>query len=72
MRAAKRQNRRFPEKVLKYLWDDAFKFNRETVFDVTNYSSLEAVIRKFVDSEARDRMAVFNQTIVNTFTGTQQ
>lgn len=71
MRAAKRQNRRFPEKVLKYLWDDAFKFNRETVFDVTNYSSLEAVIRKFVDSEARDRMAVFNQTIVNTFTGTQ-
>ena len=26
-------NRQFPEKVIKYLWDDAFKFNPEVLFD---------------------------------------
>lgn len=29
IRNAMKQNRKFPEKVIKYLWDDAFKFNRE-------------------------------------------
>ena len=24
---------KFPEKVLKYLWDDAFKMEKEAVFD---------------------------------------
>ena len=44
---ADKQNSRFPEKVLKYLWDDAFKFSREVIFDVDNYQSLEDVIREF-------------------------
>ena len=35
IRAAMKQNRKFPEKVIKYLWDDAFKFNREIVFETT-------------------------------------
>jgi uncharacterized protein YfeS len=26
---------KFPEKTLKYLWDDAFKLDREHVFDIT-------------------------------------
>lgn len=46
-READKQNSRFPEKVLKYLWDDAFKFSREMVFDIDNYQSLEDVIRAF-------------------------
>ena len=29
IRSAMKQNRKFTEKVIKYLWDDAFKFNRE-------------------------------------------
>lgn len=41
IRSAMKQNRKFPEKVIKYLWDDAFKFNREIVFETTTYQSLE-------------------------------
>ena len=37
IRTAMKQNRKFPEKVIKYLWDDAFKFNREIVFNITEY-----------------------------------
>ena len=33
------------EKVLKYLWDDAFKFCREKVFN--NYTNLESLTRDF-------------------------
>ena len=35
----------FAEKVLKYLWDDAFKFCREKVFN--NYKNLESLTRDF-------------------------
>ena len=43
-----KRNSRFPEKVLKYLWDDVFKFTREDIFDLANTRSLEEVIKKFV------------------------
>ena len=52
---AGKQNSRFPEKVLKYLWDDAFKFSREIVFDIDNYQSLEDVIRTFKTSSGNER-----------------
>lgn len=48
IREAIRQNRKFPEKVIKYLWDDAFKFNREVIFETAEYQSLEQVIRAFM------------------------
>ena len=41
IRTAMKQNRRFPEKVIKYLWDDAFKFNREVIFETTNTEVLK-------------------------------
>ncbi len=37
---------RFPEKVLKYLWDDAFKMDKESVFK-SDYKSLEEVITAY-------------------------
>ncbi|CCI62900.1 putative restriction enzyme [Streptococcus dysgalactiae subsp. equisimilis AC-2713] len=46
-----KKNKRFAEKVLKYLWDDAFKFNREDIFDVALYPSLEAIIKRFTDND---------------------
>lgn len=46
-----KKNKRFAEKVLKYLWDDAFKFNRDEVFDISVYSNLEAVIKQFTNNE---------------------
>ena len=36
----------FPEKVLKYLWDDAFKYDREAIFN-SSFNSLESVIVKY-------------------------
>lgn len=67
IRAALKQNRIFPEKVIKYLWDDAFKFNPEAIFDTKDnkeLDSLEAVIRMFVyDNRGRARFNIFNDTI---------
>ena len=57
------QNRVFPEKVIKYLWDDAFKFNPEALFDTETMESLEQVIRTFVYSMGKDRFNIFKTTV---------
>lgn len=61
------QNRIFPEKVIKYLWDDAFKFNPGAVFDTEenkNLDSLESVIRMFVyENRGRNRFEIFKSQI---------
>ena len=51
-------NNRFAEKVIKYLWDDAFKFSREDVFETSLYICLEDILRKFRESEANERFSV--------------
>ena len=58
------QNSRFPEKVLKYLWDDAFKFSREDVFETSQYISLEDIVRKFRASQNNGRFSVFKEEVV--------
>ena len=68
IRAAMKQNRKFPEKVIKYLWDDAFKFNREIVFETTTYQSLEQVIRTFMYATEMDRFGMFKDNVRNAFT----
>ena len=40
----------FPEKVLKYLWDDAFKMKKDAVFD-DKFKSLETIIETYEMSE---------------------
>ena len=60
------QNSRFPEKVLKYLWDDAFKFTKEDVFNLDKVKSLEDVIELFVTSTGNERFRVFKDNIYNT------
>jgi len=72
IRGAMKQNRKFPEKVIKYLWDDAFKFNREIVFETTTYQSLEQVIRTFMYSEKLDRLAMFKDNVRNAFTNPEE
>ena len=67
-----KQNRRFPEKVIKYLWDDAFKFNREIVFDTNEYQSLEQVIRKFMYSEGINRFDMFRDNVKDAFTHSEE
>ena len=57
------QSRKFPEKVIKYLWDDAFKFNLEALFDTEQYQSLEKVIRDFIYSAGQGRFKIFKKTV---------
>lgn len=71
IRDAMRQNRKFPEKVIKYLWDDAFKFNRELIFEVTEYQSLEQVIRAFMYAKGLERFKVFKDNVRDAFTNTE-
>lgn len=61
IKRAKQENARFPEKVIKYLWDDVFKYSREEVFD-ERYHSLEEVI---VDFEQGKRFGVFKLNFEN-------
>jgi hypothetical protein len=61
-----RNNSRFPEKILKYLWDDAFKFSREDVFEVNLYNSLEAIIQKFMQEKGNARFSIFKDTVYDS------
>ena len=61
-----KQNSKFPEKVLKYLWDDAFKFTKEDVFDLEKVKSLEDVIELFLKAKGSDRFRIFKENIFNT------
>lgn len=69
---AMKQNRRFPEKVIKYLWDDAFKFNREVVFESTEYQSLEQIIRVFMYSKGFERLKIFKDNVQSAFQGNEE
>lgn len=53
----------FPEKVLKYLWDDVFKMNRENLFstDLNSFDALTAMYRSKSDGDALSK--VLNQTV---------
>ena len=55
----------FPEKVIKYLWDDAVKFSRDIIFNEKDYSTLELVIDKFEKSARNERLKVFAEGLFN-------
>lgn len=60
---AHRHNRQFAEKVIKYLWDDAFKYSRGDIFEISNYASLEEIVRQFMEKTGDDRLLVFKEEI---------
>ena len=73
LKKANRQNRKFAEKVLKYLWDDAFKFNKDEIFDISKVNSLEKVIEIFVKAKKNARFeGIFKQNIVDALLPKQQ
>ncbi len=53
---------RFPEKVLKYLWDDAFRMDRETVFQ-ERFRSLEDVIEAYGEAQQDPLEAVLRREV---------
>lgn len=63
IREALKQIRKFPEKVVKYLWDDGFKFNPQDLFDTAGFDSLEDIIRHFIFSPGMNRFDIFNQAV---------
>lgn len=65
LRVGLQHNREFPEKVIKYLWDDAFKFNHEYLFD-SSMDSLEKVINEFIYSSGTERFKIFTKTVYDS------
>lgn len=63
-KAIELKNGRFPEKVIKYLWDDAFKFYRDEIFR-GDLNSLEKVIKVFTDAKGNERYNIFKDNIKN-------
>lgn len=55
---------KFSQKVLKYLWDDAFKFSRDNIFDVEEYS-LEGLIKQFENPKDGKRFSIFKNIKFN-------
>lgn len=64
-------SRRFSEKVLKYLWDDAFKFSRQEVFNLHQYNSLESVIKVFNSEVGVERFRVFEDSVYDRLINNQ-
>jgi hypothetical protein len=53
---------KFPEKVLKYLWDDAFKMDKEAVFD-EHFKVLELLIETYEQSQSDKLQAVLRAEV---------
>ena len=60
-------SKQFAEKVLMYLWDDVFKFSREDYFnkDSVDQFCLESFIKKFENTEGKDKFEIFTDIINN-------
>lgn len=68
-RKIKDLNSRFGDKVIKYLWDDVFKFSRDDLFEST-YKSVEKVLYDFNRYDGDRRFDIFKQDIKdNLFSG---
>ncbi|MCT1665079.1 AAA family ATPase [Corynebacterium sanguinis] len=52
----------FGETVVKYLWDDAFKFNREVLFD-SRFKTLQDTLDFFNSHRGNTRFAIFVEEI---------
>ncbi|GAA8368918.1 hypothetical protein Hpkin14_03730 [Helicobacter pylori] len=53
----------FAHKVIKYLWDDVFKFDRNIIFNTTKFNTLEAVVKNFIKEKGRTQFDVFSDDI---------
>lgn len=55
---------KFGDKVIKYLWDDVFKFGRDDLF-APKYRTLEEVLSDFNSSTGTNRFNIFKQDIID-------
>lgn len=57
-----KDDRQFSGKVLKYLWDDGFKFARNDVFN-SEFKTLEDLTEKFVSNSGQNRLDIFDESV---------
>lgn len=62
---------RFAEKVLKYLWDDAFKMNRNAVFD-EKLKSLEQVINEYKNTKTDKLKTILRSNVYEKMKNTTE
>ncbi|GAA7795527.1 hypothetical protein JP0178_06200 [Helicobacter pylori] len=53
----------FAHKVIKYLWDNVFKFDRNIIFDTTKFNTLEAVVKNFTKEKGRTQFDIFSNDV---------
>lgn len=53
----------FAHKVIKYLWDDVFKFDRNIIFNTTKFNTLESVVKNFTKEKGRTQFDVFSDDV---------
>ncbi|GAA8013154.1 hypothetical protein JP0556_03910 [Helicobacter pylori] len=53
----------FAHKVIKYLWDDVFKFDRNIIFDTIKFNTLEAVVKNFTKEKGRTQFDIFSDDV---------
>ncbi|WP_324714671.1 McrB family protein [Helicobacter pylori] len=53
----------FVHKVIKYLWDDVFKFDRNIIFDTTKFNTLEAIVKNFTKEKGRTQFDIFSDDV---------
>ncbi|WQS93394.1 McrB family protein [Helicobacter pylori] len=53
----------FAHKVIKYLWDNVFKFDRNIIFDTTKFNTLEAVVKNFTKEKGRTQFDIFSDDV---------
>ncbi|WQS12791.1 McrB family protein [Helicobacter pylori] len=53
----------FAHKVIKYLWDDVFKFDRNIIFNTEKFNTLEAVVKNFTKEKGRTQFDIFSNSV---------
>ncbi|WRB33274.1 McrB family protein [Helicobacter pylori] len=53
----------FAHKVIKYLWDDVFKFDRNIIFNTIKFNTLESVVKNFTKEKGRTQFDIFSDDI---------
>ncbi len=53
----------FAHKVIKYLWNDVFKFDRNIIFDTIKFNTLEAVVKNFTKEKGRTQFDIFSNDV---------
>lgn len=58
-----KNKKNFAHKVIKYLWDDACRFNRQLVFNTEKFHTLDELIRYFIGHNNENQFDIFSEEL---------